>query len=253
MRIGTWNVEYARGSRNSDRLNLLKSKDADILVLTETHSDLDLSKTHVALMSEKRPKLENQKVHDGSTWVTIWSRFPLVRKINVPDSRRMVAAVFDTSIGLLALAGVVLPWHDDIGDEPGSQIPPLWDEHRRVLRDQMKVLMTTMSAESGGCRRVIAGDFNSHQAFPYPFSYPYPPKEDLRRELAELLSGESFSCHTGHEKVPEPLSPGGLPQMLIDHVYTDFGPAFRVETWSGFDGKSPRLSDHPGVLVDLPD
>jgi len=253
MRIGTWNVDYARGSRNSDRLSLLESKDADIWVLTETHSDLDLSKTHVALMSEERPKWENPKVCDGSTWVTIWSRFPVVSTIKVPDARRMVAAVFDTSVGLLALAGVVLPWNSDIGDKPGEQKPAPWEEHKRVLRDQMKVLMTTMSAESGGCRRAIAGDFNSHQAFPYPFPYPYPHDESLRRELAALLSDGFFTCHTADEEVPGPLQPGGLRQKLIDHVCSDFGPAFRVETWSGIDGKSPRLSDHAGVFVDLPD
>ena len=46
MRIGTWNVDYGRGRRNINRVELLVAKDADIWVLTETHADVDLSKTH---------------------------------------------------------------------------------------------------------------------------------------------------------------------------------------------------------------
>ena len=94
MRIGTWNVDYGRGSRNKDRVELLVSKAADIWVLTETHGDIDLSKTHVAIRSSKRPALGNPKVNEGSTWVTIWSKFPIINRIDVPDSSRMVAAVF---------------------------------------------------------------------------------------------------------------------------------------------------------------
>src|SRR4051794_9835943 len=96
MRVGTWNVEHANPSRNSDRLSILRTRGADIWVLTETHRDLDLSKTHRSVCSEQRPSLGNKKVRGGSTWVTIWSRFPLLRKIMVPDARRMVAAIFET-------------------------------------------------------------------------------------------------------------------------------------------------------------
>jgi len=251
MRIGTWNVEYANRTRNPDRLAILTARNADIWVLTETHCDLDLSETHGSICSEQRPSLGNDKVNDGSTWVTIWSRFPLVRKIAVPDTRRMVAAIFDAPDGPMVVAGVVLPWHDDVGDEPAEPRPSQWGEHRRVLRDQMPVLLRTLREELSGSRRVIAGDFNSHQAIPYPLSQPYPHDESLRRHLAALLSNDSFTCHTANEMYPLPLPPRLVPLTLVDHVCTDFGPAERLETWSGIDGKSPRLSDHPGVVITL--
>lgn len=115
MRIGTWNVEGGVGSRNPDRLAILRERDAAVWVLTETHLALDLSETHVRVSSEPRPG-----AHDGSSWVTIWSQFPLVRTLPVPDPRRMIAAVFDTRTGALAVAGVVLPWHSDRGDVAGG-------------------------------------------------------------------------------------------------------------------------------------
>ena len=46
IRIGTWNVEYAINARNADRLAMLREHPADIWILTETHSSLDLSATH---------------------------------------------------------------------------------------------------------------------------------------------------------------------------------------------------------------
>lgn len=252
MRIGTWNVEYGIGGRNPDRLALLSSQNADIWVLTETHHDLDLSTTHQSLTSEQRPILGNKKVTDGSTWVTIWSRFPLIRKIAVPDSRRMVAGIFDTSLGPLAVAGVVLPWHDDVGDEPADARPAQWDEHRRVLRDELPILLKTLREGSGGRGRVIAGDFNSHQAMPYPLSYPYPPDENLRCDLAAILANDSFICHTADEQYPPPLPPRLVPQTLIDHVCTDLGNMACIKTWSGIDANNCQLSDHPGVIITLP-
>ena len=50
LRVGTWNVEYGRGTaKNRARLALLNGWDAHVWVLTETHDDLDLSPTHTAI------------------------------------------------------------------------------------------------------------------------------------------------------------------------------------------------------------
>ena len=102
MKIGTWNVAYGVGGRNPDRRAILVSKDADVWVLTETNAALDLGRMFSPVSSEPR-KLPDK----GARWVTIWSRFPLLRSLPVPDPRRMVAAVFDSPGGPLAVAGVV--------------------------------------------------------------------------------------------------------------------------------------------------
>ena len=47
LRVGTWNVAYARGAaKNRAILDLLQTWSADVWVLTETHNDLDLSASH---------------------------------------------------------------------------------------------------------------------------------------------------------------------------------------------------------------
>jgi endonuclease/exonuclease/phosphatase family metal-dependent hydrolase len=238
MRIGTWNVEYGFGTRNPDRLNLLTAQAADIWVLTETHQTLDLSPTHSPVTSEPR-----RLRREGSTWATIWSKFKPLRLLPVPDPRRMVAAIFDFPGGPVTVAGVVLPWHSDRGDEPADPPPRNWQEHRRVLRDQMPTLLRSLRLESADARRVIAGDFNTSMAPPHCYGLAAE-----RQALAQLLAEEGLVCHTATVLYPPP----SIPRTLIDHVCTNLGPAEAVETWTGVDGKRPRLSDHPGVVVTFP-
>src|SRR4051812_35847147 len=118
MRIGTWNVENGFGVRNPDRLALLAAHDADVWVLTETHRDLDLSPTYTAVCSDPRPLRR-----EGSTWVTVWSRYPLLRRLPPPTRCGLAAGLFDAPGGPLCVAGVVLPWHSDWGDRPAGPPP----------------------------------------------------------------------------------------------------------------------------------
>jgi hypothetical protein len=237
MRIGTWNVEYGIGLRNAGRLARLREYAADIWVLTKTHRDLDLSDTHVALTSNPRPRRR-----EGSTWVTIWSRFPLVRRLTVPDPRRMAAGLFAGSDGPVAVAGVVLPWHSDTGEEPAEPPPDMWAQHRRVIDEQVPALLQAIRAEAGSASRILAGDFNTDFRPPYAYG-----DEVARGSLERLLTADGFVCHTAGSLYPPPAPP----RTLIDHVCTDFGTAVRIDTWPGADGQNPRLSDHPGVVVSL--
>ncbi len=239
MRVGTWNVAYGVGGRNPDRRAILLAHDADVWVLTETSSALDLSGTFVPVSSDPR-KLPDK----GARWVTIWSRFPLLRSLPVPDPRRMVAAVFDSPAGPLAVAGVVLPWHTDVGDTPVDPPPRNWQEHQWVVRDEMPRLLLGLRTDAPDARRVVAGDFNTDLAAPHSYGLV-----SVRAELARLLAEESLLCHTANVLYPPP-SPA---RTLIDHICTTWGPAQTVETWTGEDGGHPRLSDHPGVVVTLPD
>ena len=240
MRIGTWNVEYGIGVRNPDRLAILQERDADIWVLTETDADLDLSASH-PFRAMTLPR-STPKTRKGSTWVTIWSKHPILRQIAVPEPRRMVAAVFETSDGPLAVAGIVLPWGNDLGDVPAQPPPRGWDEHRRVLKVEMPALLRSLRERAPGIRRVLAGDFNTD--FHPPHSYGL---QGTRKEFLQLLTDEGLVCHTGRCLYPPP-SPS---RTLIDHVCSDLEQVGEVETWSGDDGKKPRLSDHPGVVVTL--
>jgi endonuclease/exonuclease/phosphatase family metal-dependent hydrolase len=240
MRIGTWNVEYGIGVRNPERLALLREREADIWILTETDADLDLSGTHPhAMLTEPR---STPKTRKGSTWVTIWSKHPIVRALAVPDPRRMAGAVVETPHGDLAVIGVVLPWNTDAGDVATEPKPRGWDEHRRVVKHEVPALLSALREQAPGMHRIVAGDFNTD--FHPPHSYGL---QGTRQDLLHLLTEHGLVCHTGQVLYPPP-SP---PRTLIDHICSDLETVCGVETWSGDDGKKPRLSDHPGVVVTL--
>jgi exonuclease III len=235
--IGTWNVEYARNARNMDRLAMMSAYPADIWILTETHTSLDLSSTHTPYKSDPRPIVRN--VDAGSTWVTIWSRFKLIDRIEVPDSHRQVAAIFDTPAGRLAVAGVVLPWLSDTGDQPSEPPPKGWEEHRRVAKYQLPKLLENLFAAKN-CRHVLAGDFNTVLAQP-----GYCAGHDGIDSMNAVLVSKGLATHTAH--IPYLNSPPY--QKLIDHVCSDLGQAQAITTWVGDDGRKPNMSDHPGVVV----
>ena len=240
IRIGTWNVEYAKNKRNHDRLKLLRHHEADIWILTETHRSLDLSSLDPPFSdfpSKPRPIVSN--VDEHSTWVTLWSRFKKLADIEVPDPRRQVATLFETPVGQVAVAGVVLPWHSDEGDAVMNPAPANWSEHKRVLKDEIPVILKNLSAAGNGYH-VIAGDFNTDLAPPYS----YGPSGDSRSEWLRLLHEHHLDCHTMHEPY---LHMQG--QNFIDHICTDFGAPKALKTWPGKDGGSPRLSDHPGAIA----
>jgi hypothetical protein len=61
MRIGTWNVEYARPMRMPALLEVMTSNAADIWFLTETNDSLQPAGCSFSAHSDPRPQGENPK------------------------------------------------------------------------------------------------------------------------------------------------------------------------------------------------
>src|SRR5262245_6002288 len=126
MRIGTWNLEHARGAeKNALRAARLAQGSADIWVITETHDALSPGPGYASTPSAPQPNAPA-----GARWVTVWSTLPRVRTVPTGDPTRTVAAVFDSPLGALLVYGTVLPWHADPGPQGNA---PGWSEHHRVV------------------------------------------------------------------------------------------------------------------------
>ena len=233
MRIGTWNVEYASPAKNERRLAVLRAADADVWVLTETRDSLDLSSTHQAVHSDPR-----YRTLARGRWVTIWSRFPLVETVAVPDTSRTVAALYETTFGQLLVYGTVLPWHSDRGPTAAAKT---WAEHHRVIPEQAKEWLTlcVRYPRSALC---VAGDLNMNLGGRH-----YYGTKLGRQLLEEGLREAGIVCVTRFDNVPS----GKLAKPHIDHVCLPLDWAQRtqvVEAWPGaFEGV--RLSDHSGLVV----
>jgi hypothetical protein len=220
VRVGTWNLEHARGQdKNRQRLGLIATMMADVWVLTETHDDLDLTDLgHEPIHSEPRPI-----VQPGGRWVTIWSRYPIVERAAVDDPVRTTGAVLASPVGALVVCGTVLPWHTDPG--PCGDVRA-WSEHHRVIPLQGREWARLMTCYPNASL-CVAGDFNTNLGGPH-----YYGTAQGRTLLRAALEGAGLVCMTETERVPE----GKLRYPPIDHICTSKRLATRtvvVAAWEG--------------------
>lgn len=235
LRIGTWNVEYAAGAaKNVSRLDRLRSEAADVWVLTETHDDLDLSATHHAANTSQRPT-----GRAGGRWTTIWTRWPIARRLDTADPLRTLAVEVTSPFGPLLVYGTVLPWGNDPGPDPGSPASG-WAEMDRVLPIQLAEWRRLREAHAG-VPLLVAGDLNMNLGGPH-----YYGTARCRRTLLGALSELRLACATTHERIPSGL----LRHPPIDHVLVPDDWTTRVfSAWDGTHGGA-RLSDHSGLVVE---
>ncbi len=239
LRIGTWNLDHARGvTAKARRIALLAAMDADIWVLTETnddHAPEGFRGAHSAPRDGSRP---------GGRWVSIWSRLPILEVIPVADANRTVAALIDTPLGRTVVFGTVLPWHSDRGEPPSDPPPRNWQEQDRVTPLQGAASRDLRHAFPDA-RLCVAGDLNMNLGGPHLYGTARG-----RGLLTRAMEEADLACLTSFDRVPA----GALKQGLIDHILFDAAYAERAEvvaTWEGRTADGARLSDHSGAVVAL--
>lgn len=239
LRVGTWNVQYARGSeKNRARLDLLKSWQADVWVLTETHDDLDLSASHTPIHSEARYKTP------GGRWTTIWTSLPVIERLSTSDSRRCVAVRLDAAdAGEIIVYGTVLPWNGDTGPDLARPAKG-WEEFPRVVAQQGRD-WAALRENYPSATLIVAGDLNQDLGGRH-----YYGTKACRALLTAELTSAGLMCLTTTDR----FDPGTLQHPPIDHVCVGAGlgrsTLAEVHGWSNVV-EGATLSDHGGVLVCL--
>lgn len=239
LRVGTWNVQYARGiEKNRRRRDLLASHAADVWVLTETHDDLDLSASHRAIHSEQRYRTP------GGRWTTIWTSRPLIERLPTSDPTRCVAVRLDAAdAGELIVYGTVLPWKGDAG--PLAESPARgWDEFHRVVPAQGRE-WTALRKRFPEATLVVAGDLNQDLGGKH-----YYGTKACRALLNAELARAELACLTTTDR----FALRELQHPPIDHVCPGpgLGRQFTTEV-HGWDNvvDGVTLSDHGGFLATM--
>ncbi len=240
IRVGTWNVEYARGAeKNRRRLAVLSERNADIWVLTETHDELEPPPDYHSVSTERRYSAGN-----GGRWTTIWSRFPIVESIETLDPSRTVCVRVTTDGGPgIVVYGTVLPWHTDgAADEPPKKN---WSEFHRVVEVQAAEWRCLRQSYPDDAL-IVAGDLNHNLGGKH-----YYGTKDGRVRLREALASADLTCLTETDRIPN----GQLAYPPIDHVCAA-APAgrhldSRAEGWEKIDADGVALTDHSGVAATI--
>lgn len=235
MRIGTWNVEYAKGeTKNTRRRERLLRMNCDVWVLTETHDDLDLRGEGYQSVST----IPRATGRAGGHWTTIWSRLPLVKTVDVTNEHRTVAAVLRAPIGELVVFGTVLPWHSDKGDNENARN---WEEFYRVVPLQ-GLEWVRLRAAHPDAYLCVAGDLNMNLGGPH-----YYGTKPGRAMLEEALRAAGLTCLTRTERTKALLRHGPIDHICLSSRLVSGSEL--VEAWEGTTEDGVRLSDHSGLVV----
>lgn len=216
MNIATWNVERLKHrNRLSELMRSCDECDADILVLTET--DRQLSPSYPHCIETMLPFDAAIKYASTERRVSVFSKYPCIRRHETYDERTAVCGEFETERGNLLVYGTVIG---------------VWGNRHRTFSEALaKQIEDIRRLSILGKKLCICGDFNCSFSDNYYFT---------KAGRSQLL--EAF------EQIGVRLLTADMPEC-VDHiaVSTDFiGDAnVKVSEWN----IHKSLSDHKGVAA----
>lgn len=218
MRIATWNVERLKHkSELSSMLDSCKEARADILVLTETDTQIHPEYRH-CYQTPPAKEVIPDLYKDTENRVSIYTDYDIVKKHDTHDEHTAVCVELQTEKGSLIVYGTIM---GIFGNREKSYLPDL----ERQLED-----IKRLSALGNVC---VIGDFNSS------FSDNYYYTKAGRAMVLDAFSEAGIKILT--EKQPE----------CIDHIAISerfCGDAdITVSEWN----MDRSLSDHKGIVVEI--
>lgn len=239
VRIATWNLERPKWNgheKNRHRFTKIEEIDADLWVLTETNSAIDLTgRGYTAIESLPIPAYHE----NGEHLSTIWTRWKVRESIATFDRSIAVRAEVESPFGPMLVYGTVIPYANERG---ANGTVRRWEEHRRSLRLHHEdwSRLKRLYPEHLMC---VAGDFNQSR----DSSGWYEDRESVAL-LTGFLRDLGLKCITEAD-----MRARGLSRASIDHICLSeelSGRFDRLDAWEGTTGDGVKMSDHNGIFVE---
>lgn len=218
MKIATWNVERLKHRRELPQItDACKRIAADIFVLTETDSTLDLG--YKSCLKSLVPADSLVKYRDTESRVSLCTNYGFVRQHETFNGQTAICAELSTERGNLLVYGVVIGIYGN--------------RHKNYMEDLPRISADIARLAADGKNICVCGDFNCS------FSDNYYYTQAGRAALEDMISRNGLELLTRNQ--PE----------CIDHIAVSRGfvgaSAIRVEEWNC----DKALSDHKGIAVEL--
>ncbi len=218
MRIATWNLERLIKRKNKLVLNKLVEINADILVLTETNSIIQLD-NYTCISTDILPTdFDNIKYVAGENRVSILTRYKATTRHKTFDSFTTVCTDIETPFGLLTVYGSI------IGVFANRQ-PRFDNDLNGQLTDFEKIFP--------GRHVCFAGDLN------ITFSGRSWPSKKARQILVEAF--DKFGLTNTTANIADTVDHIVLSKDFLKNKHLE------IETWN----TDKKLSDHVGHLLTL--
>lgn len=250
-KIANWNIERPKCGTIKTKLAIEKIYEinADIIVLTETSNCVDLSINYpfqISTLSYERTPNEH--------WVTIWSKWEVLKKIETFDNFRTVSGIIKTPFGDIAIFGTIIPYHyaGVSGVRYGNLNYKTWEFHEKDLYAQSLNWKILIEAER--LPLFIIGDFNQTR-----YNNKGYGTHKVRQILTDLLADLDLKCVTELDFSKEYLTEdpiNGRIRNNIDHICVSNKlenkmKKYQVGAWNHFTEQRKFMSDHNGVYIEF--
>lgn len=225
MKIATWNVERPLKSspKTVEIINILKSLNADIIVLTETNEFIDLGEEYKVYHTAA---LQDPKYKKGERRVSIFSKYP--QSITAPsfktfNNETSICINFNTPLGELAVYGTII---GILGLRKATYVTDL----EKQLIDIENI-----------CKKVdnfcFIGDLNM------TFSDNIYSSDKSRNKLNDTFMKSGLNIYT--EEIYY-----NIDHIVLSEKFVDIRNV-KCSNWNDPENKQTRLSDHKGVMIEI--
>lgn len=218
MKIATWNLQRLQKRKNNLILEKLVENDADILILTETNTAIQLD-NYKSISTELLPTdFDGIKYKAGEIRVSILTKYNIAARHDTFDKFTTVCIDLETPFGLLTVYGSIIGVF-------GNRQPRFDDDLNGQLSDFENLFP--------GRQVCFAGDLNT------TFSGRPWPSNKARQILNDVF--EEFKLTNTTVNIED----------TVDHIVlsNDFlkNKVMQIETWN----EDKKLSDHVGHMITL--
>ena len=221
MKIITWNVERLQKNKNEEIKAKLLEFDAEIIILTETSSILNLGNIYNSISTE--PLTEN---YDGVNYkkdenrVSIWTKYSLTNRYKTFDSFTSICSEIVTEYGLLRVYGTIIGIFGGIGKRFETDLT-------LQIKD-----FKDFDINNANC---IIGDLNVYFS---GYAYPNRNARTTLNDTFKNLKMENLTCNIKDN----------VDHIIISKSFIE-NRKLKIETWN----LDKKLSDHIGICLTIED
>ena len=215
MKIATWNLERLKKNKSEIILSKLTELDADILILTETDSQIDLGEKYASISSQNLfAGYDGIEYKNTENRTTIWTKYKIEKQYSTYDHYTSVCAEIKTPHGLLNVYGTIIGVFGGKGE-----------------RFQNDMKSQKLDFENLSVNICLAGDFNIALS---GFAYP---SHKARNEINETFEKLNVKCLTS--EIVDNVDHIAISKSYLANHKT------RIEIWN----EDKALSDHIGICL----
>jgi exonuclease III len=219
MKIINWNVGRPSSAKANKILEQLNSLNGDVIILTETHSDIiPLGKYSVLSTHTLLPGFDGIQYKKGENRVSVWTKYPILKTYKTFDHFTSLCFELYTPYGIMMIYATIIGVFGGVGTRFKMDFESQILDFRKLFKSNTICL---------------TGDFNiTLQGYPYP---SYAARNAFNNELKKYnLQNATYQIENNVDHI-----------IFSEQFLADKQVA--IEKWN----EEKSLSDHIGIAVTL--